>query len=352
MDRKKLRVVQLGPMPPPHGGVSANMIAIHEALEASGHISTIIDVTNRKRESSNASVLKPRSAVDLVKLLFQVNCDIVHYHIGGDFTPKLALLTLLCGVLPRRRAVVTFHSGGYALNAKGWSGPRSLRGVAFRSLDLAIGVNERMLEMFRHFGVPSERSRLILPFRLKAPDPSVSIPQPIESFAARFDPFLLSVGALESAYRNEFLIDAMPEVVAESPNAGLMIVGSGSEAGELNCRLERSPVGDRIMLTGNLDHATVLHLIERADMLLRMTEYDGDSIAIREALFLGTPVIATDSVPRPEGVFLVKGPPDAAGLSRTIVQATETASSVPVGTGIDGNNIDKVLDAYRELVER
>src|SRR5438105_8526009 len=38
-----------------------------------------------------------------------------------------------------------------------------------------------------------------------------------------------------------------------------------------------------------------LRAIADADVLLRTTLYDGDAISVREALYLGTPVVATDN---------------------------------------------------------
>ena len=55
------------------------------------------------------------------------------------------------------------------------------------------------------------------------------------------------------------------------------------------------------MLAGNVEHPVVLHLIRDARLLLRTTLFDGDAISVREALFLGTPVIATDNKMRPDG---------------------------------------------------
>ena len=48
----------------------------------------------------------------------------------------------------------------------------------------------------------------------------------------------------------------------------------------------------------------MLRAIWDADVFLRTTLYDGDSVAVREALHLGTPVVATDNGMRPEGVRL------------------------------------------------
>jgi len=66
-----------------------------------------------------------------------------------------------------------------------------------------------------------------------------------------------------------------------------------------------------------MPHAVTLRAIVECDLLLRTTLYDGDSVSVREALYLGTPVIATDTGMRPEGVHLI--PPSDAGRLRDAV---------------------------------
>jgi glycosyltransferase involved in cell wall biosynthesis len=47
-------------------------------------------------------------------------------------------------------------------------------------------------------------------------------------------------------------------------------------------------------------------LIEKADITVRATNTDGDSLSIRESLFFNKPIIASDVVERPKGVILFK----------------------------------------------
>lgn len=338
-------------MPPPHGGVATNMLAIHEALRRLGHRATILDVINRSGRAASPDVLKPRSAFELVQMLLRSDCDIVHYHIGGEFGLKLALLTLFCGLLPGKRSVVTFHSGGYASRAVETASAWSLRGVAFRSVDLLIGVNRQMMEMFRRFGVDPRGTRLILPFELKRPDPATPVPEELKKFADRSRPFLLSVGALEPEYLNAFLIEAMPRIVERFPDAGLMIVGSGGLEAKLKSEIRSAGLEDRVSLPGNLEHSVVLHLIERADTLLRLTQYDGDSVAVREALFLGTQTIASDNVERPDGVVLLRFPPDADGLLEALDTRAKPQFQGQSRAAEERSNAELVVEAYMSLVE-
>lgn len=352
MPERRMRIVQLGPVPPPHGGVSMNLLAIHRKLIELGHGSTIIDVTDRTGTTNDPHVVKPRSSFGLVKLLLSTKCDVVHYHLGGDFTLKLAGLTFLCGILPGKRSVLTFHSGGYARNTAGTAKRNSVRALALRSLDLVIGVNEQMTEMFSAFGVHEERSRLIPPYELNGPDPSVSLPSKLSEMIEGFDPFLLSVGALEREYGNEFLINAMPQVLERYPYAGLVIIGDGTQREVLAEAINRNGLNDRVDLAGDLDHSIVLHLIDRASALLRLTDYDGDSIAVREALFLGTPVVASDNGMRPQGVLTIRAPFDYESLVEAVAKRIGAQFSVRPEVHGEGGNAAKAVEAYLELLSK
>ncbi|MGB7210831.1 MAG: glycosyltransferase family 4 protein [Pyrinomonadaceae bacterium] len=348
-----MRVVQLGPLPPPHGGVSTNLLAIHSLLISRGHDARIISVTSSSETENVPNAYKPRTALQLLRRLLTLDFDIVHFHVGGDFSLRLAVLTLVCGILPGKKSVVTFHSGGYALEAVKFAKPMSIRGIAFRSVDFLIGVNSQMLEMFRAYGVSEKKMRLILPFALNPPDPNTEIPLDLMDFVNVGDPFLLSVGGLEPEYSHSFMIDAMEIVLRKLPNTGLMIVGSGSLEAKLREQIASKNYSDRILLVDGIDHDILLRLIEDADILLRLTKYDGDAISVREALFLNTPVIATDNGMRPDGVNLVSSEPTAEEVVNKIDEVLTSELLTESDQNVDGQrNIDEVLKVYKELIAK
>jgi len=57
-----------------------------------------------------------------------------------------------------------------------------------------------------------------------------------------------------------------------------------------------------IILSGS--HSFV-EVIKKSDCLIRNTSTDGDSLSVKESLYLGKPVIATNAVQRPKGVTLI-----------------------------------------------
>src|SRR5262249_42539427 len=134
---------------------------------------------------------------------------------------------------------------------------------------------------------------------------SAVLPADLESFFAGHEPVLITVGLLEPEYDLPLQIESMGQIRERFPRAGLIIVGSGSLEAELRTQIQASPHGSHVLLCGDVPHASTLQAIARSAALLRTTLYDGDSVAVREALHLATPVIATDNGMRPEGVRLI-----------------------------------------------
>ena len=233
-----MRVLQLGPFPPPNGGVQTNLKAIHDLLGERGHDAAVIAITSASLVEGVPNVFKPRSIFALVKLLLTLKFDIVHFHVGGNLNFRVTMLMFICGLLPNRKAIVTFHSGGYAAEAVHFAKRLSLRGFAFRSLDFVIGVNSQMLEMLRRYGVPGNKITLILPFVLRKPAPDVKVPAHILKFVEKSRPFLLTVSGLEKEYGISLQIEALEKILEKFPNAGLMILGWG-RLGKRTARINR-----------------------------------------------------------------------------------------------------------------
>jgi hypothetical protein len=69
---------------------------------------------------------------------------------------------------------------------------------------------------------------------------------------------------------------------------------------------------------------------------------------VREAIHLGTPVIATDNGMRPDGVELIEIG-DEAGLVAKLAQITATEKHRTPPPTPDTSNIDAILNIYHDL---
>jgi len=350
MINEKMHVLQLGPYPPPEGGISRNYLAIRDQLRGVGHNCSVIAIAKSSAVLNEPDVYHPQNPLELIKLLRKLDYDILHLHIGGEIPPRVLGLMAVCGVLGRGKNVLTLHSGGYAVENIEKAKSFSSAGFVFRLYRKIIGVNPLMLELFDKFGVKKDRAHLIYPFVLKNPDSQIEIPEKLKEFAEKHKPFLLTVCLLEDTYDLFMQIDAMEKIIERLPNAGLMIIGSGSLEEKLKTVIAEKSYKNRVFLTGDVPHPVTLQLINEADILLRTTLFDGDAIAVREALFLETPVIATDNEMRPDGVHLIPMH-DAKSLVEKIETLAKLEKTAKTDKPEDFGNIAEVLKVYDEILD-
>ena len=346
-----MTVLQLGPFPPPHGGVQTNLVAIRDHLRQHGFRAPVINLTRHRRENAD-DVFYPTSALEVIRLLFAIKADVIHLHFGGELTPRLLGLCLVCCLIPGRRVVLTFHSGGYPSGSGDRTDPRSLQGLVLRRPDAVVAVNTEIANWFRRLGVDERRIRVICPF---AP---VTVPregprrEDVRQFIAAHAPVLTTVGLLEPEYDLALQIRAMEAIRRQHPGAGLAIVGSGSLEPELRALIEAHPAREHILLCGDVDHADTIGLIAASDMFLRTTLYDGDSVSVREALQIGVRVIASDNGMRPEGVVLIPKCDESAlvdAVHRTLGEQEGRAADA--GTA-PRESLDEILNLYRQVLGR
>jgi glycosyltransferase involved in cell wall biosynthesis len=247
---------------------------------------------------------------------------------------------------------MTFHSGGYPASDEGKStGPNSFAGFVLRSFDGLIGVNPEIIGFFQRLGVAPTRTRLIYPHSFLSEEQLVPFPEPLASFFGEHNPVLISVGLLEPEYDLPLQIEVLGKVRQKCPAAGLVLIGSGSLEQQLRGKIRACPYGEDVLLCGDVPHAITKAAISRSDLMLRTTLFDGDAISVREALYLSTPVIASDNGMRPAGVHLIPKS-DLQALLSAIEERLAQPASGKVKSGSDDSNLQAVLDFYRELKGR
>jgi len=344
-----MRVLQLGPYPPPHGGVQTNLVAIRSFLQRRGVPCAVINVTRHRRPDAD-EVYYPKGPAQLLQLLLRLRYDVIHQHFGGMLTNRILALSLACTSRPRAKSVLTFHSGGYPSTPEGQSlRPNSFAGLVLRRFDGLIAVNPEIMTFFHKMGVSPHRTRLISPYSFLTEEPSGSLPESLSAFLAAHDPVLMSAGQLEPEYDLALQIEAMPHIRKNFPDAGLVMLGSGSLMDELRARIQQQPCAEHIFLPGDVPHAATMETISRSRILLRTTLYDGDAISVREAMQLGTPVIATDNTMRPAGVSLIPKQNLLALLRAIEQQLSQPKPHKELRPG-DESNLQAVFDLYQDLL--
>lgn len=344
-----MKILQLGPYPPPHGGVQTHVVALVDFLRKRGIACDVVNLTRFRRASENG-IYYPPNALAVAWHLLSHRYDIIHLHIGGRIWTRQLALALACSVLPHTRCVFTFHSGGYPSSPEGRSAhARTLRAFVLRRFDRLIAVNEEIAQFFRAMGVEAQRIHVISPylgFGISALGQN-SLPAQVSDFLAAHNPVLISVGGLEPEYDVELQMKALGVIRTRHPKAGLLVAGSGSL--DEVVRKERSllPYAEHILLNGDLAHGATLQAMQSSDIMLRTTWYDGDAISVREGLHLGVPVIASDNGMRPEGTHLIP----ARNLEALVAAVEKILNNPPARVPIASEsqqNLEEVLKVYQQ----
>jgi glycosyltransferase involved in cell wall biosynthesis len=221
----------------------------------------------------------------------------------------------------------------------------------FRRFNGVITVNEELVNFFLRLGVSSSCVRLIPPNAVESTAIADCLTEPLNSFFAAHNPVLLGVCGLEPEYDLDRQIHALGRIRAVYPNAGLAIVGSGSLESQIRATIQLTPYAEHILLCGDVPHNVTMRAIADCRMMLRTTLYDGDAISVREALFLGTPVIGTDNGMRPDGVRLIP-PGDTGALVDAIVAELRNPAPPKAKSQKDDQNLAAVLDLYWDVLGR
>jgi glycosyltransferase involved in cell wall biosynthesis len=346
-----MKILQLGPYPPPHGGVQTHVVALVDFLRQRGITCDVVNLTRFRRTSENG-IYYPSNALEVAGHLLSHHYDIIHLHVGGRIWPQQLALALACFALPGTRCVFTFHSGGYPSSPEGRSAhARTLRAFVLRHFDALIAVNEEIAQFFQSLGVEAERIHVISPYLGFGASTlgESSLPAQVSDFLANHSPVLISVGGLEPEYDVSLQMKALGAIRTRHPKAGLLVAGSGSldEVVRKECRL--LGYAEHILLHGDLAHGATLQAMQSSDIMLRTTWYDGDAISVREALQLRVPVIASDNGMRPEGTHLIPAR-DLGALVAAVDKILDGPSPrVPVASESD-RNLEEILTVYQELI--
>jgi phosphatidylinositol alpha-1,6-mannosyltransferase len=146
-------------------------------------------------------------------------------------------------------------------------------------------------------------------------DPAVFHPDPVARGVVRqrlgigHAPVVVCVSRLVPRKGQDALIKAWPQVIAEVPDARLLIVGGGDYGTTLNRLITRHRLQDKVIRTGSVPHAELPAYYAAGDVFAMPCrtrggglDVEGLGIVFLEASATGLPVIAGDSGGAPEAV--------------------------------------------------
>ena len=220
---------------------------------------------------------------------------IIHVHISN---PQLQLVLVLFGRLMGKRVVMTLHGDyGRFVRLK-----NHLTRLAITTSSIPIVLNAKSYDICKRF---NENTRLIPSFI--PPQKEELLQKEVLDMLEHFRKerkFIVSTNASNTSVDKEgkdiYGIDFLVDYYKEATNAVLVI---SDPSGNYRRRYGGSMSNSVFFI--DYPHS-FFQVLKHVDCFVRNTSTDGDALSVKEALYLGVPVLCTDVVDRPEGVRLFK----------------------------------------------
>jgi glycosyltransferase involved in cell wall biosynthesis len=303
-----IKVLLVGPYPPPYGGLAVQLYQWRQYLQQLGTYECSVLNIGESRGAKIPGCISISGYWDFLRTLhgFVRRGYLIHLLTNGH-NAKSWLCSLACalaGVRNHRRTVLVFGSGN-APDYMKQAGPllRLLIRCVIRLGGRLVCRNEQMRQALIACGAAQEKIAIIPGFLGLEPTGPEALPSRLQEIFATHSPVLGATANLDPEYGIPLMLQAVTELRKMFPRIGLVIIGPGEEA---TSQIVGSEIPDHAYFTGPLSHDVVLAVMKRLTLFLRPTYFDGDSLSVREALALGVPVVASDTDYRPEGVVLFR----------------------------------------------
>lgn len=304
------KVLLLGNYPPPYGGVSIHVSQLAKLLsEKQGCTVRVLDVEVSRLQSSR-TVCRVQSKYGFVwRLMIELlKCRVVHLHTNGHNQKSwfLIALTALAAKIFGVVSVLTIHSGNSAkyiadLDAKG----RKMVTYTAHQFTHIVAVNEQILGELKKIGCSPEKISVIPAYMGlcgEPEEPEGSLKEFMDSYKVIF----CTVASFQPEYGLPTILDFMHSWRMDHKDAGLVIVASGGDPAEIRDNIDEKGLEGCVRIVRDLSPTKTYGVLQNSTIFIRATHFDGDAISVREALSLNTPVVATATPFRPEGVVTFK----------------------------------------------
>ncbi len=352
---RKIKILQIGPYPPPGTGWSIRIKMLKKYLERAGHECLVMN-TNKNRKVASEEFVPVRGGWDYFKKVVRCCAQgyLVHVHINGKSTksPMLALVAEFVSLLFGRRAVLTFHAGVkqdyFPKQDKFWL-DNTFR-LIFLFAKKIVCNNEEVKARIAAYGVEPQKIVPIPAFCLEYLEDKAELPPELADFIRAHQPTLCSYIYMRHDFNLDFVFEAMQRVLQHWPQLGIVWMGADRESQALQQRLREAGLAYCSYIAGDLDHGDFLAVLEACDAYVRTPVVDGVSSSVLEALMLGSVVVASENGSRPEGVkTYVDG--NVESFSQTLLNIPRATNGKPE---IDKPGLARrwgVRDTLREEIE-
>jgi glycosyltransferase involved in cell wall biosynthesis len=325
---------------PETGGTETHVYEVTRRLVALGGLEITVLATDQSRRLprqevvDGISVLRvpawPRGrgyylAPGIAAVVRQRRWDLVHCQGIHTAVPLLAMSSARRAGLPY---LVTFHTGGNssrlrnAMRTTQWR----LAGPLLRNAVALIAVSHFEAATLTRQARLGDKPVIVIRNGGTLPSPrigTVAVPGRI-----------ISSGRLERYKGHHRVIEALPHVMREVPEAHLLILGSGPYESDLYKLARHLGVSDRVSIkhVAPADRQSMATALASSSVVAALSDYEAHPVAVMEALSIARPVVGNDIAGTGElcAAGWVRGVPRGAPAGAIAQELVKAMSSPPL----------------------
>jgi glycogen(starch) synthase len=348
-------VTLIGHYPPPYGGVASLMREMEGALTAAGWRVDVFNLGHGRPEAPNVTNFdtthRVREVLELRRAIAGSGSRVLHYLSASYRSFWLGTVCLALASLARRPMVVSFVGGAFP-DFIGSLGPLKrwwARIVLYRAAAL-IACNDEIAATLKRL-VPRAAVRHISNSFPVARPGTGRLPDDVEGFLGSHRPVVSTTGAAQPEYGLPGAVRAIALLREDLPDLGLVIVltpyGTAEHEDEIRDAVTAAGLEGRVLITRGLPEFVAL--LDRSDAFLRSALVDGDSMSVREALYLGVPTVASDTAFRPPGVTAFRRA-DVEDMAGKLREALSRGRGDPSSARRESErNLEALLEIYTSV---
>ena len=282
------KVVIVGPLPPPAGGMANQTRQLAAFLKSEQLEVDIVQVNADYRPSwvEKIPVLRAFFRLFFYFIALKKQCqsaDVIHIMANSGWSWHLFAAPAVFVARQLNKPIVINYRGGYARDFFNQSWSRVEKTI--NKAQAVVVPSIFLQEVFNDFGQEAQVVPNVLDQSL-----FFANDRPFNSDA----PQLIVTRNLEAIYDVATAVKAFSLVIKNYPNAKLSIAGTGPELADLQKLVAQLNLGNNVTFTGRLSPKEMAALYQNADVMLNTSTVDNTPNSIIEALACGTPVISTN----------------------------------------------------------
>jgi glycosyltransferase involved in cell wall biosynthesis len=223
-----------------------------------------------------------------------------------------------------------------------WEPPNSvLAQLSLRAVDRFVSVSQHTLDRFVDWAPLTADEGHVIPDCID-PEPYDPGPKPSElltRYGLHGQTVLLTLSRLSSAEQykgHDEVLEALPELLNETPDLCYLICGDGDDRPRLEAKAHRLGLGDHVLFAGYVPEEEKADHYRLADAFVMPGRGEGFGIVYLEAMACGIPVVASSADASQEAVRhgelgIVVDPDNSPELEEAILRALKNDRGVPEG---------------------